>query len=371
MKPVRLNIKTKSGAYQIIIGSRIIKNLKTYLNKNSIIFDKCLLVIDKNVPKKMISSISKSLRGKKIFRFKFNANEKNKSQKNINKILKTLLNKNFSRKDCLISIGGGITGDVSGFAASLYKRGLQFINLPTTLLSQVDSSIGGKTGINTKEGKNLIGSFYQPKIVISDTEFLKSLTKREIICGYGEILKHSLILNKTFYKYLDNNASNILELKTPYIEKAIFESCKIKKFIVEKDEKEIGIRKILNFGHTFAHAYEATLGYSKRLNHGEAVILGIISALKFSLKNKLIKTKEFQKIVNHIVKMRLPLNIKNYFSLKNLNSIVLFMMKDKKNTSQKINLILLKKIGSTIIQNQYDIAIIRKFLKGELINQNL
>ena len=278
----------------------------------------------------MISSISKSLKRKKIFRFKFNANEKNKSQKNINKILKTLLNKNFSRKDCLISIGGGITGDVGGFAASLYKRGLQFINLPTTLLSQVDSSIGGKTGINTKEGKNLIGSFYQPKIVISDTEFLKTLTKREIICGYGEILKHSLILNKTFYKYLDNNASNILELKTPYIEKAIFESCKIKKFIVEKDEKEIGIRKILNFGHTFAHAYEATLGYSKRLNHGEAVILGIISALKFSLKNKLIKTKEFQKIVNHIVKMRLPLNIKNYFSLKNLNSIVLFMMKDKK-----------------------------------------
>ena len=206
MKPVRLNIKTKSGAYQIIIGSRIIKNLKTYLNKNSIIFDKCLLVIDKNVPKKMISSISKSLRGKKIFRFKFNANEKNKSQKNINKILKTLLNNNFSRKDCLISIGGGITGDVGGFAASLYKRGLQFINLPTTLLSQVDSSIGGKTGINTKEGKNLIGSFYQPKIVISDTEFLKSLTKREIICGYGEILKHSLILNKKFYKYLDNNA---------------------------------------------------------------------------------------------------------------------------------------------------------------------
>ena len=149
---------------------------------------------------------------------------------------------------------------LGGFAASLYKRGLQFINLPTTLLSQVDSSIGGKTGINTKEGKNLIGSFYQPKIVISDIEFLKSLTKREIICGYGEILKHSLILNKTFYKYLDNNASNILELKTPYIEKAIFESCKIKKIVVEKDENEIGIRKILNFGHTFAHAYEATLG---------------------------------------------------------------------------------------------------------------
>ena len=371
MKPVKLNIKTKFGSYQIIIGSRIIRNLKTYLNKSSITFDKCLLVIDKNVPRKMISSISKSLREKEIIKFRFNANEKNKNQNNVNKILKTLLNKNFTRKDCLIAIGGGITGDVGGFAASLYKRGLQFINLPTTLLSQVDSSIGGKTGINTQEGKNLIGSFYQPKIVISDIEFLKSLPKREIICGYGEILKHSLILNKSFYKYLDKNASKVLELKTPYIEKAIFESCKIKKIVVEKDENEIGIRKILNFGHTFAHAYEATLGYSKKLNHGEAVILGITSALKFGLKNKIIKTKEFQKIINHIVKMKLPLSIKNYFSLKNLNSILLFMTKDKKNTSQKINLILLKKIGSTIIKNQYDISIIKKFLKTELVNQNL
>ena len=124
----------------------------------------------------------------------------------VNKILQILLKKNFSRQDCVISIGGGITGDVTGFAASLYKRGLNFINIPTTLLSQVDSSIGGKTGVNTKEGKNLIGSFYQPKIVISDIEFLKSLPKREIICGYGEILKHSLILNKNLFKYLNSNS---------------------------------------------------------------------------------------------------------------------------------------------------------------------
>jgi 3-dehydroquinate synthase len=368
MKPIKLTVKTKSEIYPIIIGQNIIKDLSKYFNRNSITFNQCLLIVDNKVPNRMVFKITKSLKKKKIFKFFFDASEKNKSQISINKILQILLYKNFSRQDCIISIGGGITGDVSGFAASLYKRGLQFINLPTTLLSQVDSSIGGKTGINKKEGKNLIGSFYQPKIVISDTEFLKSLPRREIICGYGEIFKHSLILNKTFYNYLNNNVSKILDLKTPFIEKAIFESCKIKKMVVEKDEKEKGIRKILNFGHTFAHAYEATLGYSKKLNHGEAVILGIMTALKFSLEAKLIKIKEYQLITGHIFKMKLPSNIKNYFSSKNLNKILSFMVKDKKNTSNKINLILLKKIGLTTINNHYDILKIKKFLKKELTN---
>jgi len=366
MKPIKLNIKTKSENYPIIIGSNIIKNLGSYLNKNSIKFNQCLLIIDKKVPNKMISKVIRSLKKKKISKFLFNANEKNKNLNNVNKILQILLNKNFSRLDCVISIGGGITGDVGGFAASLYKRGLKFINIPTTLLSQVDSSVGGKTGVNTREGKNLIGSFYQPKIVISDTEFLKSLPRRETICGYGEIFKHSLILSKIFYKYLDKNSSKILNLKSPFIEKAIFESCKIKKIVVERDEKEKNFRKILNFGHTFAHAFEASLGYSKKLNHGEAVILGIIVALKFSLDNKLIKLREFNQIMKHVLSMNLPKDIKDYFSHKNLNTILTFMMKDKKNISDKINLILLKQIGSTIIDNEYNYLKIKKFLKKEL-----
>jgi len=368
MKPIKLNINTKLENYSIIIGSNIIKDLAAYCKKNSIIFDKCLLIIDSKVPGRMISKVTKSLNRKKISKFRFNANEKNKNLNNINKILQILLNKNFSRQDCIIAIGGGITGDVGGFVASLYKRGLQFINLPTTLLSQVDSSVGGKTGVNTKEGKNLIGSFYQPKIVISDTDFLKSLPKREIICGYGEIFKHSLILNKIFYNYLNKNSRKILNLKTPFIEKAIYESCKIKKIIIEKDVKEKGIRKILNFGHTFAHAYEATLGYSKKLNHGEAVILGIIAALGFSLSVRLIKIREYEAIIRHVHDMKLPSNIKTYFSSKNLNTILSFMMKDKKNISKKINLILLKKIGSAVINNHYDNLKIKTFLKKELAN---
>src|SRR6056300_1355791 len=283
MKPIQLKVQTKSHTYPIIIGSNLIPQISMILKKNSLTFKKCLLVVDKNISKKIIFKIKKSLKIKNTHLFNFNTSEKNKNKNSVNNILSILLKENFSREDCLITIGGGITGDVGGFAASLFKRGLTFINLPTTLLSQVDSSIGGKTGVNTKEGKNLIGSFYQPKMVISDIEFLKSLPKREIICGYGEVFKHSLILNKQFFKYLNINFSKVLNLKSPFIEKAIYESCKIKKTIVEKDEKEKNLRKILNFGHTFAHAFEASLGYSKKLNHGESVILGIITALEFSL----------------------------------------------------------------------------------------
>ena len=181
MKIKKVKIKTTNQTYTIYIGKNIINKLSSIIDNNSIKFKKCLIVIDKNVPKKMITKITRSFKKNEKYYF-FNANEKNKNQNVINDILKVLLEKNFSRDDCLITIGGGITGDIGGFAASLFKRGLKFINIPTTLLAQVDSSIGGKTGINTKHGKNLIGNFYQPKLVISDLSFLNSLKKREIIC---------------------------------------------------------------------------------------------------------------------------------------------------------------------------------------------
>ena len=367
MRLIKLYIKAGSQKYPIIIGNNILNKLKIILKENLIDFNQCLVIADKNVPKKLIDKILSSLPRKKIFLHYFNSSEKNKNQKSVGDILSILLSKNFNRNDCVISIGGGITGDVSGFAASIFKRGLKFINIPTTLLSQVDSSIGGKTGINSKYGKNLIGAFYQPSLVISDIIFLKSLPKREIICGYGEILKHAIIADKKFFSFLDINASQILNLKSPLVEKAIFKSCSIKKKIVEIDEKEIGIRKVLNFGHTFAHAYEATLGYSKKLNHGEAVILGIKTAANFSLSNNILNIKEFNLIENHLDKLSLPKNINKFFSVKDLKKILSFMKKDKKNNTNKINLVLLKKIGSPIYKQQYDEKKINLFLRKELI----
>ena len=235
------------------------------------------------------------------------------------------------------------------------------------MLSQVDSSIGGKTGVNTKYGKNLVGAFYQPNLVISEINFLKSLPKRELVCGYGEILKHALIADKKFFSFLNKNGSKVLTLKSPFVEKAIYKSCLIKKKIVEADEKETGIRKILNYGHTFAHAYEATSGYSKKLNHGEAVLLGIKTAAKFSLLNKILSIKEFNLIEDHLRKLDLPSNINKKFSIKNLNKILSFMKKDKKNNTNKINLVLLKKIGSPIYKLQFDEKKINLFLRKELI----
>ena len=367
MNLIKIQIKTGNQNYPIFIGNNILNKFKKILKENLINFNQCLLIIDNNVPKKLVDKVLNSLPKKKIFLHYFNSSEKNKNQKSIDNILSVLLSKNFNRNDCVISIGGGITGDISGFAASIFKRGLKFINIPTTLLSQVDSSIGGKTGINSKYGKNLIGAFYQPSLVISDIIFLKSLPKREIICGYGEILKHAIIADKKFFTFLDINGSQILDLKSPLIEKAIFKSCAIKKKVVETDEKELGLRKILNFGHTFAHAYEATLGYSKKLNHGEAVMLGIITAAKFSLSNNILSIKEFDLIENHLNKLDLPRNVNKFFTKRNLDKILSFMKKDKKNNTNKINLVLLKKIASPIYNLQFDEKKITLFLKKELI----
>ena len=368
MKPIKLIVKTNSEKYPIIIGRNLISNLSGIFKTNYINFKKCLLVLDKNIPNRYVKQISRSLKRYEVYKFIYNANEKNKDQKNVNKILDLLLKKNFSRDDCLISIGGGITGDVAGFAASLFKRGLKFINIPTTLLSQVDSSIGGKTGINTSEGKNLIGSFYQPKIVISDVDVLKSLPFREVVCGYAEIVKHALITNKKFYNFLDKNIKEVLKLKSPTIEKSIYESCKVKKSIVEKDEKEKNLRKILNFGHTFAHAYEASLNFSKKLNHGEAVILGMKSALEFSHNKKLIAFREFDSALKHLNNSHFPISIKNYFSIREIDRVVSFMKRDKKNNSQNIKLMLIKKIGGPIIEKEFSHTVIKFFLKKRLIN---
>ncbi len=368
MKPIKLIVKTNSEKYPIIIGRNLISKLSRIFKKNSINFKKCLLVLDKNIPNRHVQQISRSLKRYEVYNFFYKANEKNKNQENVNKILDFLLQKNFSRDDCLISIGGGITGDIAGFAASLFKRGLKFVNIPTTLLSQVDSSIGGKTGINTPEGKNLIGSFYQPKIVISDVEVLKSLPLREVVCGYAEIVKHALIANKKFYNFLDKNINEVLELKSPTIEKSIYESCKVKKLIVEKDEKEKNLRKILNFGHTFAHAYEASLNFSKKLNHGEAVILGMKSALEFSHNKKLITYKEFDSAIKHLNNSHFPVSIKNYFTRKKIHQIISFMMRDKKNNSKNIRLMLIKKIGGPIIEKEFSHATLKLFLRKRLSN---
>ena len=361
-----LKVKTKSKNYNIYIGNNIFNQFTKIVNKENINFKKTLIIIDKNVPKIFIKKINSQINSKKKLVFLFNASEKNKNFNSVNSILKILMENNFTRSDVIICLGGGITGDVSGFAASIFKRGLKFINIPSTLLSQVDSSIGGKTGVNNKFGKNLIGSFYQPDLVITDTKLLESLPRREIICGYAEIFKHSLIKNKKFFIFLNKNLQNILKLEKKFIERAILESCKIKKQIIELDEKEINLRKSLNLGHTFGHAYEATLNYSKKLNHGEAVLYGILSAAKLSKNFKLINNSDYKLIISHLSKLNFN-NLKKFFRIRDLNKIVKYMISDKKNFTNKINFITIRKIGKVDINNQISITKIKKFIKMKLL----
>ena len=366
MKASNIEIKTKTKKYSIIVGTNIIKDIGKILNNKKIFFEKCLVVADKNIPKKFKTILFKNLKSKKKFIYELNPSEKNKNSINIDKIHNILFKNKFNRDDCLISFGGGIVGDVVGFASSTFKRGIKFINIPSTLLSQVDSSIGGKTGINNKYGKNLIGSFYQPELVISDIKILNSLPYREIICGYAEILKSSLINGYRSFNFLDKNLNSILKLKRKYLEKAILESCKVKKQIIERDEKELNLRKSLNLGHTFGHAYEATLNYSKRLNHGEGVLYGILSATKLSKKLKILKKGDYKLILSHLSKLNF-INLNKFFKKRDTSKIVRFMTADKKNTSKKINFVTLKRIGKVSADIQLNTNKVKGFFELELL----
>jgi len=365
MKKTKLIVKTKSKSYPIYFGSNILASIDKLLKVNLPNVKKVCIVSDGKVPSSISRKLIRSLRKYDVKVYKLSVNEKIKNLKIANKIIGWLLKNNFSRSDCVISLGGGIVSDLSGFIASLTKRGLKFVNIPTTLLAQTDASIGGKTAVNSADGKNLIGTFYQPDFVLIDILTLNSLPRREMICGYGEILKHSLILDRSFFLWLSKNAKQIINKKNKNIlEKAIKKSCKIKSQIVSKDEREKNLRMILNFGHTFAHGFEAAKNFSKKLNHGEAVLLGIFVANELAYSKKILSLKDLNLIKKHYVSLNLPNKLSKFFKKKEINKIVYFMQSDKKNFDKKINLILLKKIGKTIKPNTFSIDNIKlkKFL---------
>jgi len=357
MKTIELKVKNLKSNYSIIIGKNILNQISSQIRTLCPGAKKIALVVDKNVPNEFKIKLKKYLKGFTVYTFEYSVNEKFKSFINVNKLVEKCLKYNFNRNDVLISLGGGILGDYSAFAASIIKRGISFINIPTTLLAQVDSSIGGKTGVNSTLGKNLIGTFYQPKVVISDVQILKSLPKRELLCGYAEVLKHSLILKNNFFKWLQNNSKHLLiDRNLNFLKEAITESCKIKIYFVNKDIYEKNSRMILNFGHTFAHAIEAQNNYSKKINHGEAVIMGMMMATKLSYIKKLCSLNTLEQLEQVYSSNNIKYDIKKYFRKNEYNKIIDYMCADKKNNDKKINLILLKKIGQTTQPNMYKIS---------------
>ena len=353
----KIIVRTKSKSYPIYFGDKIFISLQNLIKKNLPYTKKVFVVIDKNLPISVGKELNKSLKKYNPKIYKMHAREKFKNIDTANLLIENLLKNNLNRSDCIIAIGGGIITDLSAFVASVTKRGLRLINIPTTLLSQVDASIGGKTGVNTNQGKNLIGTFYQPDFVLIDTSMLNTLPKREIICGYAEILKHALIKDKKFFLWLSKNGKKIIYNRDKnLLQKAIIKSCKIKAQIVNKDEKENNLRMILNFGHTFAHSFEAANKFSKKLNHGEAVLLGMIVASKYSCSKNLLQMEDLSLIKDHYTDLNLPTKLSFIFKRNQINKIASYATSDKKNMNKKINLILLKKIGKTTKPNTFQVS---------------
>lgn len=343
-----LIINTNSAVYPVYIGNNVLLKLPDYIIKNKLP-NKTFFVIDKNV-----YSIYKNNIDKLIISFKeseffiFDSKEKNKSTKSVETIYNSLLKNKFGRNTIIIAIGGGILGDTVGFAASTYMRGVKVVQVPTTLLAAVDSSIGGKTGINFQNKKNLIGTFFQPSFIFIDTAFFTTLPKREIVCGMGEIIKYSFLFDENYFNYLNKNFNKILSLSKNELEKVLIKSISIKAQVVEQDENEKSLRKILNLGHTFAHAIESYLNY--KIKHGEAVVTGLISAAILSNKLSLIDDNSLNKFLSLLLRINLPTIIKKIDNEK----IYELMLTDKKNNNGKINFVLTGGIGKIYLDVQAD-----------------
>jgi 3-dehydroquinate synthase len=340
----KIKVSLKENPYNIIIGGGSFFKLNEEIARLKKYKD-VLAVIDENVMKHYGAEIKRVLKtsGQRVEIYTLKSGEKAKSFTELNKIYAFLLEKKFGRDSLIIAIGGGVTGDLAGYAASTFMRGVDYIQIPTTLLSAVDSSVGGKTGINFNNTKNIIGSFYQPKLVIVDPVFLKTLPKEEITCGIGEIIKYGFLADSAFFNYLKKNINKIYQLDYKIITSVIHKSLVIKSQVVIQDEKESSVRKILNLGHTFAHAYESGLKF--KIKHGEAVIAGVTAALHLSNKMGFITEEKLAGLLS--LPSIIPINGK----LKGLNkeNLISFMQSDKKNTEGKIKFVLIRDAGELII----------------------
>ena len=271
--------------------------------------------------------------------------EIHKNWQTLNQIFDQLIEKRCERKTTLIALGGGVVGDMTGFAAATYQRGVPYIQIPTTLLAQVDSAVGGKTAINHPQGKNMIGAFYQPKLVLADTQTLDTLPQREFSAGMAEVIKYGLIRDLPFFEWLEANMQKVMAREPKALIHAIFESCRNKAEVVAQDEKETGLRAILNLGHTFGHAIETATNYSSWL-HGEAVAMGTMLAAKVSQRLGNINQVDFDRVESLIAEGNLPttapkLGVDNYLKL---------MSSDKKVENERIHLVLLKSLGAAYLK---------------------
>lgn len=369
----KLTIDLKENSYDIIIEHGLLSNLGTLISQK-FVKPKTFIVTDDNISVHWLEQTLESLSAQGISPkvLEVPAGENTKSFINLEKIIDQLLESKVDRGSLLIALGGGVIGDLAGFAGAVTLRGIKVVQVPTTLLSQVDSSVGGKTGINVRQGKNLVGSFYQPSLVAIDTQVLKTLPPRQLFAGYAEVVKYGLIKDCSFFDWLELNGKKVLEGDKLAQQFAIFTSCRIKAEIVEADEKEQDLRAILNFGHTFGHALEAEAGYDGNLLHGEAVSIGMVMAIELSKNLGHLSGQDAGRAVEYIRSIGLPTNIN---SIEGSNSwhpdgLIQHMQHDKKVSNGQLRFVLIKGIGEAYltadVEKKQVFGVLEKSLSGDL-----
>ncbi len=355
----KISVALQERSYDIIIDKNAVEYLPEFLEQRK--YSKIFIITDENVAKHHLARLQSVIKKSETIITK--AGEATKSFSFLEKICEEILEKGVDRKSLIIAFGGGVIGDLAGFISSILLRGIDFIQVPTTLLAAVDSSVGGKTAINSKAGKNLIGSFYQPQLVLCDLNFLKTLPAREIKSGYAEVVKYGFIRDAEFFEFLEKNYQKIFSGDEEVLRKIITRSCEIKAEIVGRDERESGERALLNFGHSFGHVFETETNYSDEILHGEAVAMGMVMAAKMSQNFSMISEKDFLRIASHIENCGFVTDPKKIRKSWNEENLVRHIFKDKKNEGQNLTFILLEKIGVGVVKKAVELGEFERVLR--------
>jgi 3-dehydroquinate synthase len=354
-----LRVELGERAYAINIGEHLLSNAALILPYLDL--PKVAIVTNTTVAALYLQQLAETLRagGVEVISIVLEDGERYKDWATLNRIYDALLERRCDRKTTLVALGGGVVGDLAGFAAATYMRGIPFIQVPTTLLAQVDSSIGGKTGINHPLGKNMIGAFYQPRLVLADTEVLASLPPRELSAGIAEVIKYGLIRDGAFIAWLEQNVEKLLACDLDALTHAVRRCCEIKAAVVAEDERETGVRALLNFGHTFGHAIESGLGYGNWL-HGEAVAAGMVMAADLSRRMGLITRADVERIIALLKRARLPIAPPGIAP----GLLLELMGTDKKAEGGKLRFVLLDAIGAASVRADVPAASLQQTLAG-------
>jgi 3-dehydroquinate synthase len=353
-----LEVRLGERSYPIIVGAGLIARADEWVIPR-LSAPRVIIVTDSQVGPHYAKQLSYSLQphGIRVDVIEIEVGEGSKSFGSLEKLMNDLLALTPDRKTTILALGGGVVGDLTGFAASILLRGVPFMQIPTTLLAQVDSSVGGKTAINTVAGKNLVGSFYQPKLVLADIGALTSLPKRQMLSGYAEIIKYGLIMDAPFYQWCLTNGAAVVAGEAVALQKAVLHSCRLKADIVARDETEADARGWLNFGHTFGHALEAETGYSDTLLHGEAVAIGMVMACRLSARMGLIGDALEHELTSHLRALGLPSVPKDVPHAWNAQAIAAHFAQDKKAEGGELTFIVLDKLGAARVAKNIDAGV--------------